>query len=148
MPQDAPAPAVPELNFDPFSNAFFDDPYPYHAAVRESGPVVRLSAHNCWGTGRYDEVREMLSDWRSFGSSRGVGLTDYKTHPPYRGPSLVLETDPPLHDRTRRVLNRVLSASVMQSLRVRFAQEADALMDELIAAGSFDAIADLAEAYP
>jgi 4-methoxybenzoate monooxygenase (O-demethylating) len=60
----------------------------------------------------------------------------------------VLEVDPPLHDRTRRVLNRVLSAAVIRGLRERFAQEADALIDNLVERGSFDAIADLAEAYP
>jgi hypothetical protein len=53
-----------------------------------------------------------------------------------------------LHDRIRRVLNRVLSASVMTRLRERFIREADALIDELVERGSFDAIADLAEAYP
>ena len=53
-----------------------------------------------------------------------------------------------MHDRTRRVLNRVLSASVMTQLRERFTQEAEALTSELVERGSFDAIADLAEAYP
>ena len=60
----------------------------------------------------------------------------------------MLETDPPLHDRTRRVLNRVLSAPVMRSLRDRFAADADRLIDELIERREFDAIPDLAEAYP
>ena len=53
-----------------------------------------------------------------------------------------------MHDKTRRVLNRVLSASVMTRLRDRFVKEADALIDELVERGSFDAIADLAEALP
>ena len=60
----------------------------------------------------------------------------------------MLETDPPLHDRTRKVLNRVLSAAAVRDLREGFAAAADALIDELIERGSFDAIADLAEAYP
>src|SRR5207253_5548483 len=45
-------------------------------------------------------------------------------------------------------LNRVLSAAVMRDLRDSFAREAAALVDELLERGTFDAIADLAEAYP
>jgi hypothetical protein len=40
----------------------------------------------------------------------------------------VPEVDPPLHDRTRRVLSRVLSAAVIRGLRDRFAQQADVLV--------------------
>jgi hypothetical protein len=90
----------------------------------------------------------VLTDWQRFCSSRGVGLTDFAKEPAWRPKSLVLETDPPLHDRTRKVLNRVLSAAVIRDLRERFAADADALIDELVERGSFDAVADLAEAYP
>src|SRR3954465_6595050 len=47
-----------------------------------------------------------------------------------------------------RVLNRVLSAPVMRRLRDGFAAEADRLIDELVDRREFDAIPDLAEAYP
>jgi cytochrome P450 len=60
----------------------------------------------------------------------------------------VLETDPPLHDRTRKVLDSVLSPAAMRGLRASFAEAADRLIDELLERGSFDAIPDLAEAYP
>jgi 4-methoxybenzoate monooxygenase (O-demethylating) len=89
-----------------------------------------------------------LNDWQTFCSGRGAGLTDFAKEKAWRPKSVVLETDPPLHDRTRRVLNRVLSASVMTQLRERFAQEADKLIERLVERGSVDAIADLAEAYP
>jgi len=87
-------------------------------------------------------------DWQSFSSASGVGLADFKKEPPWRLPSLVLETDRPFHDKTRAVLNTVLSASSIKVLRERFAAEADALVDRLIEQGAFDAIPDLAEAYP
>ena len=46
------------------------------------------------------------------------------------------------------VLSRVLSAAVIRGLRDRFAQQADVLVDILVERRRFDAIADLAEAYP
>jgi hypothetical protein len=139
---------APVSDVDPFCRAFFENPFPTHEELRESGPVVRLSRYDVWAVARYHDVHAILNDWQTFCSSRGAGLTDFAKEKPWRAKSLVLETDPPLHDRIRRVLNRVLSASVMTRLRERFIREADALIDELVERGSFDAIADLAEAYP
>ncbi len=139
---------APVSEVDPFCREFFENPFAAHEELRDAGPVVRLSRYDVWAVARYDEVHAILNDWQTFCSSRGAGLTDFAKEKPWRPKSLVLETDPPLHDRTRRVLNRVLSASVMTRLRERFAEEADALIDELVERGTFDAIADLAEAYP
>jgi 4-methoxybenzoate monooxygenase (O-demethylating) len=139
---------APVSEVDPFRREFFEDPFRAHEELREAGPVVRLQHYDVWAVARYAEVHRVLNDWETFCSSRGAGLTDFAKEKPWRPKSLVLETDPPLHDKTRRVLNRVLSASAMTRLRERFAQKADALIDELVERGSFDAIADLAEAYP
>ena len=139
---------APVSDVDPFCREFFENPFPAHEELREAGPAVHLSRYDVRAVARYDEVHAILNDWQTFCSSRGAGLTDFAKEKPWRPKSLVLETDPPLHDKTRRVLNRVLSASAMTRLRERFTQEADALIDELVERGSFDAIADLAEAYP
>ena len=140
---NAPVSAV-----DPFCREFFEDPFPVHEELREAGPAVRLSRYDVWAVARYAEVHRVLNDWETFCSSRGAGLTDFAKEMPWRAKSLVLEVDPPLHDRTRRVLNRVLSAATIRGLRERFALEAEALVDDLVGRGNFDAIADLAEAYP
>jgi cytochrome P450 len=142
------APKVPVSEVDPFCREFFENPFPAHEELRQAGPFVRLSRYGVRAVARYAEVHRILNDWQTFCSSRGAGLTDFAKEKPWRPPSLVLEVDPPLHDRTRRVLNRVLSAAVIRGMRERFAQEADALIDSLVERGSFDAIADLAEAYP
>lgn len=148
---------VAEVGIDPFSPSFFDDPYPGHALVRETAPVVRLpvlEAHDLTGgrpvvgIGRHEEVHAVLMDWQRFPSGRGVGLRDYVAHPPLRGPGMILEIDPPLHGRRRTVLNRALSPAVVRGLRPRFEAAAAALVDRLLARGEIDGIADIAEAYP
>ena len=140
--------AIPELDIDPFSRDFFDDPFPAHAALRDAGPVVYLPNYDVFAVARYEQVRAMLLDWSSFTSARGVGLSDFSREKPWRLPSLLLETDPPLHDRTRKLMDRVLSPAAMRALRTGFAAAADALVDALLERGSFDAVRDLAEAYP
>jgi len=139
---------VPVSAADPFCTEFFEDPHPVHDELREGGPVVWLSRYDVFACARYAEVHAMLNDWQSFSSARGVGIQDFAKEKPWRLKSLVLETDPPLHDRTRKVLTRVLSPAAMRSLRERFAEEADRLIGELAARGEIDAVTDLAEAYP
>jgi 4-methoxybenzoate monooxygenase (O-demethylating) len=139
---------LPTSDIDPFSAEFFEDPFPAHAALRDASPVVRLSRYGVLAVARYDEVQAVLADWRTFSSARGVGLSDFAKEKPWRLPSLVLETDPPLHDRTRKVLDSVLSPAALRRLRAGFQDAADALIDALLARGGFDAIPDLAEAYP
>ena len=139
---------APVSDIDPFSAEFFEDPHRIHAALREAGPVVRLIRYEIWAVARYAEVHAMLNDWQAFSSARGVGIMDFAKETPWRLKSLVLETDPPLHDRTRKVLNRVLSPAAMKALRDRFAAEAERLIGELTSRGEIDAITDLAEAYP
>jgi cytochrome P450 len=139
---------IPGLDIDPFAIEFFENPFPAHEALREAGPVVHLDKWNVYAVARYAEVHLVLNDPLTFCSSRGVGLSDFAKEKPWRPPSLILEADPPAHTRTRAVLSRVLSPAVMKQIRDGFAAAAEAKVDELLARGSFDAVADLAEAYP
>jgi cytochrome P450 len=139
---------IPALDIDPFCTAFFDDPYPAHAAMRDAGPVVYLPRYDIHAVARYDDVRGMLMDWGSYTSARGVGISDFAKEKPWRLPSLLLEADPPLHDRTRKLMDKVLSPAAMRGLREPFTTAAEALIEALLARGSFDAVSDLAEAYP
>jgi cytochrome P450 len=77
-----------------------------------------------------------------------VGLSDFRKEQPWRPPSLILEVDPPAHSRTRAVLSQVLSPTVLKGLRERFVAAAEAKVDALLEKRRFDAIEELAEAYP
>jgi 4-methoxybenzoate monooxygenase (O-demethylating) len=147
-PTHGAAPGVPHLDFDPFSIEFFADPFPTHEKLREAGPVVYLDKWGVYGVARHEQVHAVLNDPLTFCSSRGVGLSDFAKEKPWRPPSLILEADPPAHARTRGVLNQVLSATAMKPLRGHFTALAEAKVDELLTRGTFDAVADLAEAYP
>src|SRR6202051_236013 len=138
----------PVSTVDPFSRAFLRDPYPHHEALREAGPVVWLEHYGIWAMARHEQVRDALTDWQTYCSSAGVGLSDFRKEPPWRPPSIILEADPPLHTRTRAVLTRIMSPPSITVLRETFAREAELLVDRLVERREFDGIADLAEAYP
>ena len=97
---------APSLDIDPFSIAFLLDPYPDHARMRDAGPVVLIERYGLHAMARHQEVYVALNDWQTYSSARGVGIQDFAKEVPWRPKSIVLETDPPLHDRTRKVLQR------------------------------------------
>ncbi|WP_298256038.1 cytochrome P450 [Bradyrhizobium sp.] len=138
----------PVSTVDPFSRGFLSDPYPDHEVLREAGPVVWLDKYGIWTMARHEQVRDALTDWQTYCSSAGVGLSDFRKEPPWRPPSIILEADPPLHTRTRTVLTRILSPMAIKVLRETFEREAEALIARLVERREFDGVADLAEAYP
>ena len=135
-------------DIDPFCDEFLADPYPFHEQLREAGAVVWLKRYGIWASARHAEVQAALTDWQTFSSAAGVGIDDFRRSKPWRPPSLILEADPPLHTRSRAVMNRALSAKAMAGLRASFKEAAEHLADALVARRRVDAIADIAEAYP
>lgn len=139
---------APHIDIDPFDESFLGDPYAYHPALRDAGPVVWLEPINSFAMARHAEVQAALKDHDTFCSARGVGITDFSVDAPMRQPSLLLEADPPLHDRTRGLMNRIVSPVALKALRPVWQAKADALVETLVARRTFDAVTDLAEIYP
>lgn len=139
---------APVSSLDPYSESFLADPYPGHRELREAGGVVRLERYGVWALARHAHVFATLNDWRRFCSSAGVGLSDFRKEAPWRPPSLLLEADPPLHERTRGVVSAVLSRATLIALRPAFEAAAERVVDAALAAGHIDAIALLARAFP
>jgi 4-methoxybenzoate monooxygenase (O-demethylating) len=142
------ASAFPVSSVDPFADDFLAAPYPFYAELREAGPVVWFERYGLWACARHAEVQATLSDWETFCSAAGVGIDDFRRTKPWRPPSLILEADPPLHTRSRTVMNRALSAKAMAGLRASFKEAAESLADTLIERRRVDGIKDIAEAYP
>ncbi|MDB5719682.1 MAG: cytochrome [Alphaproteobacteria bacterium] len=139
---------APRLSIDPFDEAFLADPYAQHQALREAGPVVWLEPIQAYGMARFSEVQAGLRDYGTFCSGRGVGLSDFAAETPWRPPSLLLEADPPLHDRTRGLMNRIVSWQALKAIRPVWQERAEALADRLVEQRRFDAVAELGETYP
>ncbi|OWW18718.1 cytochrome P450 [Noviherbaspirillum denitrificans] len=148
MTQALHSPNVPVIDIDPFSDDYVLNPYPFHRQLREAGPVAWMSSIGTWVVSRFAQVRQVLEDPETYCSGAGVGLANFKKEKPWRPPSLLLETDPPQHTRNRAIISRALSPAALRSLREKFEVEANRLVDELVSRGSFDAVRELAEAFP
>lgn len=139
---------IAALAFDPYADDALANPFAHHAALRDAGAVVWLERYGCFGMARYAEVRAALTNWETFISGRGVGLSDFAREVPWRPVSLLLETDPPLHSRTRGIMNKVVSLPALRALQPAWQDCASELVARLVGSGPFDAVPHLAEAFP
>lgn len=142
--QDQPA----TIEIDPFCDELLSNPYSYHEALREAGPVLWFPKYGVYGVARHDLVRDVLKDWQTFTSQRGVGLVDYAKAKAWRKPSLLLECDPPLHKKSRGVMNRVVSLPRLKKLAESWHEIAAELVASVTDQRRFDAVVDLAEQFP
>ena len=145
----APSVAAPILADDPFGDAVLEDPLPFHERLREAGRVAFLPQYDLFAMGRYADVHAALTDWQTFQSAAGVGLSNFRTEKPWRPPSLLLEHDPPHHDAPRHVLEDILSPRRLRRLRDRWFADAEELVDEVLARGPvIDGAYDIADVFP
>lgn len=135
-------PAYPE---DLYSDAAIRDADFHHRCIRDLGPVVDLTATGVLAVGRYADVRSCLQNHTRLVSSKGVALNE-TTNEAAAGIPLTL--DPPEHTRLRKVLDKPLTRSAVEKLRGEIDGTADELIQDLVAKGEFDGIADLARALP
>ena len=136
---------VPESDVDLFADEALLEPYGHYRALRDLGPVVRLGRHDVLAVPRYAEARQVLADPETFCSGQGVGLNVFINE---GGRGTTLMSDGDAHRRQRAVIGQPLTPKAMAALRPDVQALADALVDRLVARGSFDAVADLAEVIP
>ncbi len=136
---------IPVSNIDFYSDAVIQDPYPVYAELRELGAVVYMEKDDLYLVARYKEVSEVLLQPLLFVSSKGVSPI------PEVNDILVgstLNSDPPMHDKTRAVTSEPLLPGALVEIEPRLKAAADQLIETLCARGEFDAVADLAQYLP
>src|SRR5919206_1199948 len=137
--------SVPTSDIDLFADDVLVDPYPAYAELRELGAVVHLPANEVYALTRYDVVRDALGDWETFSSASGIGFNPM-VNEALQGTSLA--SDPPQHTALRAALTENLSPRALRGLKGQIDAKADALVADLVASGSFDAIDSIARAFP
>ncbi len=143
--QAAPA---QDFYFNPWDEAFRANPYPHYLPLYNGAPrTIDLLAPVAL-VARYADVKSVLLDAATFSSvlptENALGdqndiLADAPT---------VLQSDPPVHTRLRRLVSRDFTPRRIRELEPRIRQIAKELLDRASAKGSFDVMADLANPLP
>lgn len=135
---------VVQADLDLFDDDILVDPYPTFAALRETAAVVHLPRNDVYALTRYDVIRDALADYETF-SSTSIGFNPM-VNEALTGTSLA--SDPPDHTQLRAALTENLTPRALRGLRGQIEEKADALVADLVAQGSFEAIDSLARALP
>ncbi len=137
--------AIPTSDIDLYSDEVLAEPYEHYQRLREAGPAVWLERYNAWVVARYDSVRTVLRDWRTFSSASGVALND-PLNTAMQGNTLA--SDPPLHDLLRSVVASSMTSQALRPTKEMIDQRAEMLVERLVKQQTFDAIQDLAQVLP
>lgn len=135
----------PVSDIDLFEDAITVDPWPTYASLRELAPVVYLPANDTYVLTRYEGIRNALLDWETFSSVNGIGFNPM-VNEALTGTSLA--SDPPVHTQLRATLTENLSPRALRGLKATIDTKADALVEQLVNKGSFEAMDALARALP
>lgn len=136
---------TPSSNVDLYADAVLEDPWATYKELRDIGPVVYIESIDAYAVARYANAREILGDWESYTSARGVTLNDAADEA-FTG--TVLASDPPGHDVLRNVVRERLSPGAVRKLDDQISQQGDELVARLVEGREFDAHEDLALYFP
>ena len=141
------AAAVRSVNWDPYNQDYYSDPYPTFKRLREEAPVYRNDEYGFHAVSRYEDVASVLGDRDRFISGRGVVLEHIKTNMPVPNGMFIAE-DPPAHTIHRSILTRVFTPKKMAALEPQIRAYCANALDPLVAGGAFNFIDDLGAEMP
>ncbi|HEY1466635.1 MAG TPA: cytochrome P450, partial [Acidimicrobiales bacterium] len=137
------------LEFDPFSDDYFNGPYDLYRRLRDEAPVYFSEKYGFWALFRYEDVCAAHKDWQTFSSSHGVDLSTLNTDPDiirmYRS---IIMMDPPEHDRLRSLVSRVFTPRAVGALEPMVREVIQTFLAPFDDAESFDAVADFSGPFP
>ncbi|MFC3979962.1 cytochrome P450 [Streptosporangium jomthongense] len=144
------------MRFDPWSPEFVAYPYDAYAELRQR-PVTFFEPTGQWLVARHADVNALLRDRRL-----GRSYLHVATHaefgrpeePPFLDPfwrvvrAGMLDVEPPVHTRLRRLVSRAFTPRMVEALRPKVASIATGLVEDFVARGGGDLIAEVAEPLP
>ncbi|MGO8871112.1 MAG: cytochrome P450 [Acidimicrobiales bacterium] len=137
------------VEFDPFSDDYFNDPYDLYRRMRDEAPVYRNERYGFWALFRYADVCAAHKGWQTFSSSHGVDLSTLNTDPEiikmYRS---IIMMDPPDHNRLRALVSRVFTPRAVASLEPMVRDVIVSYLAPFDHADGFDAVADFSALFP
>ncbi len=140
--------------------ATIQDPYPVYTYLRENEPVRWNPMFYCFMLTKYDDVNMVFSDHKRFSSdvwsdaAESLGFTgedeasvSLKQIVPFLAYNLQ-GMDPPGHTRQRTLMMKTFTPRMIETFRPSVQKLVDELIDQRLAQGSMDLVADLAYPLP
>ncbi len=142
------APYSDSIEFDPFSQEFFDGAYATYRRLRDEAPVYYNAKWDFWALTRYDDVAPATKDHETYSSAKGATLDMVKAHDDaIPVPKVIISMDPPEHQKMRKLVSNVFTPRAIESLEDMVRDKVYERIDELDPS-SFDVVADFSAIFP
>jgi cytochrome P450 len=135
------------LQFDPFSEAFFNDPFDIYRRLRDEAPVYHNEQYDFWALSRYEDVAPAMKDSSTYSSARGMTLDMYLAEPDPNMPSMIIMMDPPDHTLMRKLVNKVFTPGAIARLEPMIRAAVVDVANTLDRNG-FDVVQDFSALFP
>lgn len=137
--------------FEPFGEAFFEDPWETYRWMRDEMPVYQHPKLGFYAVSRYEDCVEVHRDSFTYTSTRGVTL-DQLLSASVAGSTeeygSINMLDPPRHGQLRNLVDRAFTAPRIRAWEPVVQRVVTGFMDSLSGSGQFDVMTDLASPFP
>ena len=137
------------VEFDPFSDDFFNDPTETYRRLRDEAPVWFSEKYGFYALSRFADVLAAHRDWEGFSSAHGIELFTLSKDPEeIKTYGQIIMMDPPEHDRMRALVSRVFTPRAVTALEPMIREVICSFLDPFNDADEFDAVADFSAPFP
>jgi cytochrome P450 len=136
-------------------------PFAYHQQLREKAPVYRMPETGFYVISNYEDLKTVLSDPATFSNDieieqlageaaadLGRMFDDHLAEVGWGHVQTLQRTDPPVHGRYRRLINRTLTPPMVKAMLPSLNRIADDLIDAFIDKGECDFVQAFAFPLP
>ena len=135
------------MELNPFSHEFHENPYPIYRHLRDEAPLYRNEGLGFYTLSRYADVVQASQDWRTYSSAEGT-MVERMDPRMFEVVPMMIFLDPPRHDRLRKLVSRAFTPRRVADLEPFVRATANRLLDELVARGGGDFVADFSAPLP
>src|SRR6201997_4005419 len=136
------------MEFNPYSDSFFDDPYDTYRWMRDEAPVYYSERWDFYALSRYEDVVAAHRDWETFSSAYGVTLDALSMRRKFDDLNMLILLDPPEHERLRKLVRQVFTKAAIANLEPLVTDVVTSYVDSLSGKDDFDIVADFAALFP
>jgi cytochrome P450 len=133
------------MEYDPFSYAIHEDPYPVCRWMRDRAPVYRNERLGFFALTRFADCLAAFLDFETFSSARGTVLEFMER--PVAGPMIIF-MDPPRQTRLRNLVSKAFTPRRIAELEPRIREIAASHLEALAGRARFDVVREFTAKLP
>jgi cytochrome P450 len=139
--------AAETIRFNPWDPEFRTNPYPFYKPLLTGPPRLLEIFGPAALIARYTDVTTVLKDHPHFSSTQ-TRPPEMQDRGPFKGATVMLFADPPVHTRLRRLVSRDFTPRRIREIEPRVREIAKDLLDAVERKGELDVMRDVANALP